>query len=315
MYHGLPMGQIFSTDLGADGFVEALEAMAAGLPDELGYVQHAWFRRWLDIARSHPERLETNWVQRSDIQDSLVLPLDEATPTNPFSLPLFSLDYGLAYSLHRDCIISRMTKTVLKRFLSYEERAKLHAFPPGTTLHGTCAAKCVYLWKARPPMHRSWRKDHGIAGFIKNNSLPLYFHDRVEILQGWNTQSLEIPWETTEETQLHLDNADTLSQSALATQVVRQVVQQVGKKRPPMDMVDLSGASAPDGSVHSGDVWDLDGRRKRFREHNSHPPPQLDTAYPSSRGHSAPPPVQNAHPLRPHVEDVDPIPPPKDVLL
>jgi hypothetical protein len=108
MYHGHPMGQIFSTDLSADGFVEALEAMATGLPNELGYVQHAW---------SHPERLKTNWVQQSDIQDSLVLPLDKALPTKPFSLPLFSLDYGLAYSLHRDCMILRMTKTVLKIFI------------------------------------------------------------------------------------------------------------------------------------------------------------------------------------------------------
>jgi hypothetical protein len=43
-FHGLPMGQIFATDLGADGFSSVLDVMApAGLSNELGYLKHLWF--------------------------------------------------------------------------------------------------------------------------------------------------------------------------------------------------------------------------------------------------------------------------------
>jgi hypothetical protein len=80
LYHGLPMGQIFSTDLGADGFVAAIDSMAPGLSTELGYVSHAWFQHWLDIAQSCPATLQTDCVAHSDIQESLVL------STNPDSL-------------------------------------------------------------------------------------------------------------------------------------------------------------------------------------------------------------------------------------
>jgi hypothetical protein len=43
-FHGLPMGQIFAVDLGAEGFSSALDVMAPGLFDKLGYLQHLWFR-------------------------------------------------------------------------------------------------------------------------------------------------------------------------------------------------------------------------------------------------------------------------------
>jgi hypothetical protein len=286
------MGQIFSTELGAEHFSEALDAMAPGLSEEVGFVNHAWFRRWLDLAKTHPTTIQTDWVARDDLKESLVLPDQPNTSLRPFSLPLFSLDYGLAYSLHRDCILSRMTKTILKRFLAYEEGAKLHAFPEGSTLHGTCAAKCVYLWKARPPSHRAWHKDHGIAGFIKNETLPSYFHDRVEIVHGWNDKSLEIPWETEEETRLRLEESDTLSNSALA----EQAIEHAGKKRPPVTVVDLSGSAAAPGSMASGDMWDVEGRTnnsKRVRSTASIP--LTGTALPSTDdfqriGHEDPPP-------------------------
>jgi hypothetical protein len=44
-----------------------------------------------------------DWVKQSDIQDFLVLPSNEALPTKPFSLPLFSLDYGRAWLAPRLC--------------------------------------------------------------------------------------------------------------------------------------------------------------------------------------------------------------------
>jgi hypothetical protein len=51
------MGQIFSTKLGVDGFAEALEAMAPGLAEDLGYVSHLWFCCWLDVAKASPTSL------------------------------------------------------------------------------------------------------------------------------------------------------------------------------------------------------------------------------------------------------------------
>jgi hypothetical protein len=76
LYHGLPIGQIFATSVGADRFADALDTMANGLSVELGYVGHAWFRRWLELAASNPSSLVTKWVQREDIKDLLVLPAD-----------------------------------------------------------------------------------------------------------------------------------------------------------------------------------------------------------------------------------------------
>jgi hypothetical protein len=71
----------------------------------------------------------------------------EETPTNtqPFSLPVFSLNYGLAYALHRDCIVTSTKKIILKRYLLYEKDAHLHAFPAGWPLHGTCTERSIYL--------------------------------------------------------------------------------------------------------------------------------------------------------------------------
>jgi hypothetical protein len=85
---------------------------------------------------------------------------------------------------------------------------------------------------------------------MPSHSLPLYFRNQVEILHGWNTKSLEIPWETAEETQLCLGNADTLSQSALAA----QVVQQAQKEAP------TNGHGQPVGSISPR--WQLALRRR-----------------------------------------------------
>lgn len=264
-YHGLPVGQIFATSLGADGFSDALDAMAAGLSAELGFVTHAWFRQWLELAASNPGSLATNWVQREDIKEAIVLPTDVTSPDKPFSLALFSLDYGLAYGLHRDCITSRMTKTVLSHFLQYEAKAIIDTFPVGTPLHGTCPAKCVYLWKARPPLHKSWHRDHGISGFVRNELLPTFFHDRLEILQGWNHAAVELPWESEDETRIRIDEADTFSNSVLAEEAVQFA--STTRKRPPPSrdvVVDLSESQAASIAA-SGDMWDLDGRHRKVR--------------------------------------------------
>jgi hypothetical protein len=151
-FHGLPMGQIFAPDLEAEGFSSALDAMAPGLSDELGYLQHPLFRRWLELATDDPDRICTHWVARADVKDSLVTSEDvSTTPAKPFSLPVFFLDYGLAFGLHRDCIIASTKRLILKRFLLYEQAARQHTFPSGSTLYGTSVERSVYLWITRPP--------------------------------------------------------------------------------------------------------------------------------------------------------------------
>jgi hypothetical protein len=109
-FHGLPMGQIFAPDLGAEGLRSALDVMAPGLSDELGYLQHPLFRCWLELATDDPDSICTYWVARADVKYSLVTPEDVSTSAQPFSLPLFSLDYGLAYGLHRERLHYRVYK-------------------------------------------------------------------------------------------------------------------------------------------------------------------------------------------------------------
>jgi hypothetical protein len=265
------MGQIFATDLGADGFCSALDTMAPGLADELGYLHHPWFRRWLELVQSHSARLCTHWVARTDVQASIVLPEDTPTQVRPFSLSVFSLDYGLAYSLHRDCIIASTKKLVLKRYLQYEQAALKHAFPAGSTLHGTSVERSAYLWIARPPKIRSWHKDMGIAGFLKPETLPAYFQDRVAIYVGWNEPAPSVPWESNEEAQLRLSEEDVFDQSDLASQIIAHA----GRKRvsppsypPPLEEVIMVSSSAAGVSAESGDLWDLldrrDTKRTRF---------------------------------------------------
>jgi hypothetical protein len=128
----------------------------------------------------------THWVACADVKDSLVTPKDVSTPARPFSLPVISLDYGLAYGLHHDCIITSTKKLILKRFLLYKQAAHQHAFPLCSTLHGMSLERSVYLWIARPPKIQSWHKDLGIASFIKPDSLPSYFRDHVMIYVAWN---------------------------------------------------------------------------------------------------------------------------------
>jgi hypothetical protein len=51
-----PMGQIFATNLGADGFSSALDVMAPGLSDKLGY-QHPWYC-WVGAGEIWPRSLK-----------------------------------------------------------------------------------------------------------------------------------------------------------------------------------------------------------------------------------------------------------------
>jgi hypothetical protein len=105
-FHGLPLGQIFSVTCGAEGLGEALDQMVPGLAAELEFLLHPWCCRWLDLVKATPSAFVTKWVTCDDIRDSLVLQDTAPDPAKLFSLPLFSLDYGLAYKLHRDCILA-----------------------------------------------------------------------------------------------------------------------------------------------------------------------------------------------------------------
>ena len=136
-FHGFPMGQIFSTDLGADGFTNAMDSLATDLAEDIGFISHPWFWRWLDLVKDNPQQFQTQWVSRADIQASIVRPEEPSSAETPFSLFLFSLDYSLAYVLHRDCIIASTKALILKRFLQYEKAAREHAFPIGSPLYGT----------------------------------------------------------------------------------------------------------------------------------------------------------------------------------
>jgi hypothetical protein len=104
-----------------------------------------------------------------------------------------------------------VSKLVLKSFLTYETNACQYAFPYGTTLHGACIEKSVYLWLAHPPSIKKWHANFGLAGFMKKDTLPPYFHDRIIIYASWNLPSPAAPWETAEEMQLRLTKEDKFS--------------------------------------------------------------------------------------------------------
>jgi hypothetical protein len=241
-FHGLPMGQIFSTELGADGFADAIDSMAPGLADDIGFIRHPWLHHWLDLVKSNPQPFRTQWVSQVDIRDSIPSPEEPPTAELPFSMPLFSLDYGLAYALHRDCIVASTKALILKQFLQYEKAARLHAFPIGSQLHGTCIERSVYLWIVRPPQIKSWHCDLGIAGFIKPSTLPAYFRCRVTIYVAWNKAAPLAPWETNEETQIRLSEDDVFENIELAS----QIMQHTGRKRPasgpPVDVITLASS-------------------------------------------------------------------------
>jgi hypothetical protein len=188
----------------------------------LAYISQAWFWWWLELlAASNLSSLATDWVQRKDIKDSLVLPADVPSAEKPFSQALFTLDYGLAHAFHRDCITSRMSKIVLSHYLQYKAQGIEHAFPVGSTQHGASTARCSYLWKACPPLHKSWHRDHGISSLVPNELLPPYFQDRVEILQGWNQVAVALSWESEEETQVRIDEGETMSNSVLTEEAMQ----------------------------------------------------------------------------------------------
>jgi hypothetical protein len=171
-----------------------------------------------------------DWVQRNDIKDLFVLPADVPSAEKPFPQALFTLDYGLAHALHRDCITSPMSKIVLSHYLQYKVKCIEHAFLVGSMQHGTSAARCSFLWKARPPLHKSWHRDHGISGFVRNELLPPYFQDRVEILLGWNQVAVALPWESKEETRVRINESETMSNSVLTEEAMQHAST---RKRPP----------------------------------------------------------------------------------
>jgi hypothetical protein len=232
----------------------------------------------LELVKDDPDHMCTHWVARADVKDSLVTPEDVSTPARPFSLPVFSLDIGLAYGLHRDCIIASTKKLILKRFLLYEQAARQHAFPLGSTLYGTRVERSVYLWIARPRKIRSWYKDLGIAGFIKPDSLPPYFRDRVVIYVAWNEPAPIVPWESNEEALLRLSKEDVFEQSDIASQVTAHAGH---KCAPPMEEVITVASSAAGATSDSRNLWDLldsrDTKCTRFWDPASLFPPAAPT--------------------------------------
>jgi hypothetical protein len=134
--------------------------------------------------------------------------------------------------------------------------------------------RSIYLWIARPPKIRSWNKDLGIAGFIKLDSLPPYFRDRVTIYVAWNEPAPIVPWESDEEAQLRLLEEDVFEQSDIASQVIAHA----GRKRappppqhpPPMEEVITVASSVAGATSDSGNLWDLLDSREtkctRFRD-------------------------------------------------
>jgi hypothetical protein len=110
-FHGLPMGQSFTADIGADSFATAIDSMATDLADDIGFICHPWLCHWLDLVKANPMHFCMQWVSQADIHDSIANPAEPPSVAIPLSMPLFSLDYGLAYSLHRDCIVRRIRQT------------------------------------------------------------------------------------------------------------------------------------------------------------------------------------------------------------
>jgi hypothetical protein len=56
---------------------------------------------------------------------------------------------------------------------------------------------------------------------VRPELLPPYFHDRVEIVQGWNSIAVALPWESEEETRVRIDESDTMSNIVLAAEAVK----------------------------------------------------------------------------------------------
>jgi hypothetical protein len=225
MCHGLPLGQIFAPEQGSTGFRDALFLMSADLPDELGYLNHPIFCRWLDAVALDPATFQVDWVSRADIKDSIVTPSDTPTDAKPFVRSLFSLDYGLvAFRIHRDCALASMPKTTLAHYLSCEANIIKYAFPKGCTLHGAVAEACPYMWIFRPPKYTTWLTKFGFNGFIDLATLPPYFSDFLIVHMKWKeAEAWQLPLETLDESQARLDEADEMEYSSLATSIANQV--------------------------------------------------------------------------------------------
>lgn len=116
-----------------------------------------------------------------------------------------------------------------------------------------------------PPSIKAWHRDYGIGGFIKPDTLPQYFRDRVLIYVGWKDPSPGVPWETAEEVQLGISESDTFCQSELGDQALAKA----RNVQPPVTEIDMSVAAEPSLGA-SDDMWNLDGRlRKRSPDSTS----------------------------------------------
>jgi hypothetical protein len=220
MCHGLPLGQIFAPDQGSTGFSDAVSSMSEDLPDELGYLQHPICRHWLDAVALDPALFQVDWVSRADIRASIVTPSNTPTEEHPFDQSLFSLDYGLAFRLHRDCALALMPKTTLAHYLSCEANTIKYAFPEGSTLHGAVAEACPYMWIFRPPIYKTWLTKFGFNGFIDTASLPPYFTEFLSVPMKWkDAEAWKLPLEMMEESEARVDEAKEVEYSSLATSI------------------------------------------------------------------------------------------------
>jgi hypothetical protein len=157
------------------------------------------------------------------------------------------------------------SSTMIKRFLLCEQAAIKFAFPLGSMLHGACVEHCAYLWIARPPKIKAWHRSYRIAGFIKLDSLPTYFHNHLPICATWNEPAPPIPWETEEETRLRLEEEDQFSQSDLGSQALACAVPPPSKKRPPpLEAISISSSMADSGDLFASLIPGRPEKRTRF---------------------------------------------------
>ena len=190
----LPIGQVWSCQIGLDGFKQSLRTLAGGSDPSIGaWLDHPMLVEFFAAIARDPLAFATRWVWAADIAESVNL----AAGRVPLCLRFPLLTVG--YQCHRDFLLATLPLQHRRAFELYERNAQKATFLElAVYMGGAHLSKLGDLVYWRRPDQRSWRGAMSLASFIDTPCDPIGHSDYMRFVikvagevtpRAWTTQA------------------------------------------------------------------------------------------------------------------------------
>ena len=184
--HTIPMGQIFSADIGSRGFRSVMASLAGGsVATSAARARLRWIddstylHEWLDAVAEDPSNFCLNFLARSSIASALTVPTESegeyAMIGSDTLAPFLWVEYGICRRLQRDNISATLKQQLALEYERYENRQldnfKRPEDDPPIFGHPHVSVNSA-LWPLRPPQSKPAIDRFGMASFLIKDLVP-----------------------------------------------------------------------------------------------------------------------------------------------